>query len=170
MSLELPESLIREARRRGIDVEDVIVRALSRFLGLDPEEEAKARLELAEKFLGEALDYIEKGDAVQASEKLYKAAEEAVKAAAILLNLSDVLERVESRGRWTVTDLERVIRRLDRVVPGARAWWDAASYLHVWGFHEAKLDIDSVKARVEDVRRLLENVKKLFTKQNRHSS
>ena len=165
----LPESLIREAKRRGIDVEDVIVRSLSRVLGLDPEEEAKAHLELAEKFLEEALEYIRKGDAAQASEKLYKAAEESVKAAAILLNLTDVLERVESRGRWTVTDLERVVRRLDKLVPGARAWWDAASYLHVWGFHEAKLDIDSVKARVEDVKRLLENIKKLSIEQRRRS-
>ena len=165
----LPESLIREAKRRGIDVEDVIVRSLSRVLGLDPEEEAKAHLELAEKFLEEALEYIRKGDAAQASEKLYKVAEESVKAAAILLNLTDVLERVESRGRWTVTDLERVVRRLDKLVPGARAWWDAASYLHVWGFHEAKLDIDSVKARVEDVKRLLENIKKLSIEQRRRS-
>ena len=165
----LPESLIREAKRRSIDVEDVIVRSLSRVLGLDPEEEAKAHLELAEKFLEEALEYIRKGDAAQASEKLYKVAEESVKAAAILLNLTDVLERVESRGRWTVTDLERVVRRLDKLVPGARAWWDAASYLHVWGFHEAKLDIDSVKARVEDVKRLLENVRKLSIEQRRRS-
>ncbi len=68
---------------------------------------------------------------MQASEKLYKAAEESVKAAAILLGLTDVLERVESRGRWTVTDLERVVKALDEKVKGVRAWWDAANYLHV---------------------------------------
>lgn len=43
---------------------------------------------------------------MRASEGPYKSAEESVKAA-VLLGLSDVLERVESRGRWTVTDLER---------------------------------------------------------------
>jgi hypothetical protein len=161
LSVRIPESLLREARRRGVDVEDVVVRALSRILGLDPRGEAGARLELAERFLGEALSHIERGDAVQASEKLYKAAEESVKAAAVLLGLSDVLGRVESRGRWTVTDLERAVRALDERVPGARAWWDAAWVLHVWGFHEAKLDLDSVKARVGDVRKLLEAVKRL---------
>ena len=161
LSVRVPESLLKEARRRGVDVEEVVLRALSRALGLDPRSEAGARLELAERFLAEASSYLERGDAIQASEKLYKAAEEAVKAAAVLLGLSDVLERVESRGRWTVTELERVVRALDKRVPGARAWWDAAWVLHVWGFHEAKLDIESVKARVSDVKRLLEAVRNL---------
>ncbi len=161
MSVKIPETLMREARRRGVDVEDVVVRVLSRILGLDPKKEAEARLELAEKFFEEALTYIREGDAVQASEKLYKSAEESVKAAAALLGLSDVLERVESRGRWTVTDLERVVRILDKNIPGARAWWDSANYLHIWGFHEAKLDIDSIKARIEDIRKLLESIKRL---------
>ncbi len=35
---------------------------------------------------------------MQASEKLYKAAGEAVRAAALLLGMKDVLERVEARG------------------------------------------------------------------------
>ena len=161
MSVKVPESLVREARRRGVDIEDVVVRVLSRILGLDPKREAVARLELAERFLEEALSYIERSDAVQASEKLYKSAEKSVKASAVLLGLSDLLERVESKGRWTVTDLERAVRALDKRVPGARAWWDSASYLHVWGFHEAKLDIDSVRARVGDVKKLLEVVKRL---------
>ena len=161
MSITIPESLLREARRKGVSVEDVVVRALSRILGLDPRSEAGARLELAERLLEEGISYLERGDAVQASEKLYKAAEESVKAAAVLLGLSEVLEEVEARGRWTVTDLERVVKALDERVPGARACWDAAWVLHVWGFHEAKLGPDSVRLRANDVKRLVEIVKRL---------
>ncbi len=76
------EQLINEAIRRGIDVIDL----LSKALDLDPEERAVAHLELAEKFLNEGVGLVDK-DPAQASEKLYKAAEEAVKALAITLGL-----------------------------------------------------------------------------------
>ena len=76
------EQLIDETIRRGIDVIDL----LSKALNLDPGERALAHLELAEKFLSEGVGLIDK-DPAQASEKLYKAAEEAVKALAITLGL-----------------------------------------------------------------------------------
>ncbi len=117
-SIQVPESLLREARRRGLDVEGIVIRAISRALGLDPLAEARAHLELAERLFREALVLVEERDAVQASEKLYKAAEETLKAAALVLDAKDILERVEARGRWTVTDLERVARLLDRRVRG----------------------------------------------------
>ena len=44
------------------------------------------------------------GDPVQASEKLYKAAEEAVKAIAVALGLGEA-EEAERQGRWTATRL-----------------------------------------------------------------
>jgi len=163
VEIAVPRRLLEEARKRGISVEDVIIQALSRSLGLDPREEAEARLELARRFLEEADKLVEEGDVIQASEKLYKAAEEAVKAAAIHLRLRDILEKVEARGRWTVTDLERVVRILDKRVKGARSYWDAANYLHVWGFHEARLDREAVIARRSDVRRLVELVERLVS-------
>lgn len=52
----------------------------TRAIGADPAEGAKAHLELATRYLEEA-EKLE--DPVQASEKAYKAFEEAVKAAAI---------------------------------------------------------------------------------------
>ena len=162
MSVRVPESLLREARRRGLDVEELIVRALSRALGLDPRGEARARLELASRLLEEGERLLERGDPVQASEKLYKAAEEAVKTAALVLGEKRILEDVEARGRWTVTDLERAVRSLSRRIPEARRWWDSASYLHVWGFHEAKLDLEAVRARIGDVKMLVDAVSKLL--------
>jgi len=56
---------------------------------------------------------VDRGDVIQASEKLYKAAEEAIN------------------------------------------YWDSAWTLWVEGFHEAKLDLEEVKERLEDIKRLV---------------
>ncbi len=72
--MEIPKPILDEAERKGIDIIDLISKALS----LDPSTTSKAHLELAEKFLNEGRDLIDR-DPVQASEKLYKAAEEAIK-------------------------------------------------------------------------------------------
>jgi len=95
-------------------------------------------------------------DPVQASEKLYKAAEEAVRALAVYFRLSEVLRQVEERGRWTVTDLEKAATQIARRLG---AWFgascDRANYLHVWGFHEAKLDSDAVRERWPDIEKMV---------------
>ena len=123
--------------------------------------EAERRLELALRYLGEGRALIDR-DPVQASEKLYKAAEEAVKALALHFGLSDILEKVEKRGRWTVTELEKAVEAIAEKVGG---WfldsWDHAWALHVWGFHEAKLDAESMKLRAPSVERMVEEAKKL---------
>ena len=92
---------------------------------------SETRVKLMERFLEEGKRLVDE-DPVQASEKLYKAAEEAVKQLARSLKVEDVLKLVEERGRWTVTDLERVIRRLRSLEPSVVGWWDNANYLHVW--------------------------------------
>jgi len=103
---------------------------LAKAVGLDPEAVAEAHMELAVRFLAEGRALTD-GDPVQVSEKLYKAAEEAVKALAIHLNLSEILRRVE--GRWTVADLEEAVLRSSEGLGGwVRQSWDAAWILHVW--------------------------------------
>jgi hypothetical protein len=80
-----------------------------------------------------------------------------VKALAIRLNLSEVLRRVEGRGRWTVADLgEVVLRSSERLDGWVRQSWDAAWVLPAWGFHEARLDAEDVEACAPDVERLVE--------------
>jgi hypothetical protein len=114
-----------------------------------------SRLNSARKYFeeGEALTDM---DPVQASEKLYKACDEAIKALAIHHGLSEILARVEERGRWTVTELEKAVETLsDRIGEWVLASWDAAWALHVWGFHEARLDNEAVRRRAERVRRLI---------------
>jgi len=110
--------------------------------------------------LVEAEKYIGREDAVQASEKLYKASEEAVKEMAFRLELSES-EEAEKRGRWTAPLLFRAVRRLsERINPEILNWWHAAWFVHVEGFHEARLDIEEVKARVNAVRELVNIVEK----------
>ncbi len=91
--------------------------------------------------------YLEKGDPIQASEKLYRAVGECIKALAEALRLP-VLEEVEKRGKWETWLLGRAARQAaerlgeDRV----RLAWKDAYDVHVWGFHEAKYDVDDVRA------------------------
>jgi PaREP1/PaREP8 domain containing family protein len=57
------------------------------------------RIELAKKYMAEAFKYLDKGDAVQASEKAYKAAQEVVKALSEKFNLPEYQQAVKE-GRW----------------------------------------------------------------------
>jgi len=155
LTLYVPSKLVEEARRRGFDVESLVVDLLVRTLNLDPQVAVEAHLELSLKYLDEGRALVDK-DPVQASEKLYKAAEEAVKALAIFYNLQDVLAGVEEKGRWTVSYLEKAVEAISERLGG---WflqsWDRAWALHVWGFHEAKLDSKAVEIRLPYVERIV---------------
>jgi hypothetical protein len=159
--VSIPKVIVDKLVERGIDVETYVVDMLAKAVGLDPEAVAEAHLELAVRFLAEGKALTDR-DPVQASEKLYKAAEEAVKALAIHLSLSEILRRVEERGRWTVADLEKAVLRSSERLGWLRQSWDAAWVLHVWGFHEARLDAEDVKARVPDVERLVEGARRVL--------
>ena len=118
-----------------------------------------------------ALEYFEVGknlvdkDPIQASEKLYKAAEEIVKTLTVYLNLSDVLENVKKRGGWTVTELEKAVEAIsERFGEWFIGAWDIAWALHVWGFHEAKLDSKAVKLRLPYLERMILEAYKIVKK------
>ncbi len=117
--------------------------------------------DLAVEFFYKGLAEID-GSPAQASEKLYKSVEEGVKALAIYYDLRDVLERVGDRGRWSVRDLEDAVVRLSKILgEWLRRAWEAAYYLHVEGFHESRLSSTSVRERVGDVERVIEEIKKI---------
>ena len=156
----VPRRLVREVRERGVDLQSAVVEALAERLKLDPSVNAEAHLELAERFLSEGLSLIDR-DPVQASEKLYKAMEECVKAVALILGLHGVLARAGER--WTVTDLERAVREASRRLGrGFMEAWDSANYLHVWGFHEARLDGEAVRVRAPVIAAAVEAAKRLL--------
>jgi len=96
-TLRSPKRLAIEASKRGFDVDALVIEALIEKLNLDLGGEAATRIELAEHFLEEAKKYIDAGDAAQAFEKLYKAAEERVKAPAVKFQVSEA-EKARGEG------------------------------------------------------------------------
>ena len=158
--MEIPLFLLEKARRQGLDLVDLISKALS----LDPNSRAAAHLELAERFLNEGRELVEK-DPVQASEKLYKAAEEAVKALATALGLGEA-ERAGEYGRWTAQLLFQAVDSASRVVgEEVRLWWRVAWVLHVEGFHEARLSTQQVSRDLPYIEKLV-NLAKQVKKQS----
>ena len=109
------------------------------------------------RFLEEGRAYIDRNDAVQASEKLYKAAEEAIKALARRLDLPEWQEARE-KGRWTTTLLFNAVESLYKRLgdPEVRNGWNAAWFLHVEGFHETRLQISQVQFNLPPVVQLVE--------------
>ena len=129
----IPSIIIEELRRRGLNPEDVVLDALIKAVDLDPNTVIEARIELAIKYLNEGRELINK-DLVQASKKLYKAAEECVKALAQYFDLKDVLIKVNNRRRWTVTELEKAVLAISkRLGDWFGEAWDRANYLYVCG-------------------------------------
>jgi hypothetical protein len=169
LTLYIPSKLVEEARRRGFDVESLVVDLLVRTLSLDPRVAGEAHLELSRRYLEEGRALVDK-DPIQASEKLYKAAEEAVKALVIFYNLQGVLAGVEEKGRWTVSYFEKAVEAISERLGG---WfgeaWDRAWALHVWGFHEAKLDSKAVEIRLPYVERMVLEAEKIIRGRIEHS-
>ena len=156
--MELNE-LVKKAREKGIDVEDVLLMLISKE---DPSEGASIRLGIAEKFLNEAEEYMKKGDPVQASEKAYKVAEEVVKALAEEFRLPEHEEALRE-GRWTAYSIGRAANRLsERLGMWVVNGWSDAFYLHVWGFHERKLSVDDIKQYFEGVKEMFIEAKKVL--------
>jgi len=91
----------------------VVAEAFLRELG--PAEEVEAWLELAEWFLSEAKSYLQRGDVVQASEKLYNVAEECVKVLAQVLNLPEAAKARELGG-WFTWLVDKAVRRASRAL------------------------------------------------------
>lgn len=79
MQITIPEKLTERLKELGIEHEVYVIGNLISLLNLNPDEEIELHVELAEKLLKEGESVIDE-DPVQASEKLYKAVEEAVKA------------------------------------------------------------------------------------------
>ncbi|WP_048062865.1 PaREP1 family protein [Caldivirga maquilingensis] len=153
------EELIKKLTSRGIDVTELLLDALSMQ---DPEESMRERIAVAEKYLSEAKQYIDKGDAVQASEKAYKAAEEVIKALAEKHRTPEYQEFLRE-GRWYTYMLGMASKTLTKelgywVLDG----WNTAYDLHVWGFHEGKYTINHVKVSIMKIEEIIKEAKKLF--------
>jgi len=166
MSISIPRKLFDEIVKKGIDIESYIIDLLTKMFNLDPIVSVESHLELSMKYLDEGRSLIDK-DPIQASEKLYKAAEEVVKALTIYFNLSDIIEKVDERKRWTVTELDKASRMIsEKLGKWFRSSWDTAWALHVWGFHEAKLDSESVRDRLPDIEKMVMEAQKVVKRKD----
>ena len=110
-------------------------------------------------FVDEGKRYIELGNSIQASEKLYKAAEEAVKSLAQIY-ADGVWKEVERKGRWTSPLLFEAVLQIAKnlKMKEMRRYWDTAWTLHVEGFHEGRLSVEYIKEAVEDIEDLVKLV------------
>ena len=99
-----------------------------------------------------------RGDAVQASERLYKAVEEGIKALAMAKDLDEARRALRRRG-WGTRLLDRAAARLGEEALRA---WVAGYYLHVEGFHEARLGVDEVMNKVPLIEPLIQEVRRLL--------
>lgn len=117
-------------------------------------------LKLLEKMFGDAKEYIKKNDAIQSSEKLYKVAEECLK---LLASKNGVAEYKEAKkeGRWWGGLLSRASAHLTKDLRESKIGeaWAIAYELHVWGFHEHKLDAEIVEQKLSYIEWLLKYTK-----------
>ena len=156
----LPRRIVEEPGRRGVDPASCIVDLLVRSLSLDPMVGVEAYLELALRCLEEGRRLAD-GDPVQASEKLYEAAEEVVRALANY-NLDDALGRVAERGRWVATELSKAALRIsDKLGEWFRYSWSSAWALYLWGFHEARFDSEVVRRYVSEIEGMVLEARKV---------
>jgi len=156
-----PRRIVEELGRRGVDPESYIVDLLVRSLSLDPMVGVEAHLELALRYLEEGRRLAD-GDPVQASGKLYKAAEEVVRALATYYNLDDVLGRVAERGRWAATELPKAVLRIsDKLGEWFRYSWSSAWALHFWGFYEARFDSEVNRRYVSEIEGMVLEAKRV---------
>jgi len=125
----------------------------------------RERINIAEAYMAECREYLDKGDPVQASEKAYKAAEEVIKALAEKFKTVEYQEALRE-GRWYTYLLSRASKTLasqlgDWVLDG----WNSAYDLHVWGFHEGELTVDYVKVGVRKVETMINEAREIIIKQ-----
>lgn len=158
--LTLPEKVREKAREEGVDA----VTFFSTLLGLVlemtlakplPHVEFQLRRQLAETYLEEGISLVEKNP-TEASLKLYKAAEEAIKAIALALGLKNTWTKEEDKS--TFRELEKIVTTLakkygDDVV----AWWSAAVTLYDLGYVERRLETEHVKRRIPHIQKLFQS-------------
>lgn len=165
VAIYLPKKVVEKLEEKGLDIGEFVIRALTEVAGLDPEELTSVRVELAEKNLEEAKEFVAKRDVTQASEKLYKAVEECIKALSEKFRLPQ-LDIIRRRGRWDTWLLGQAATDLSRLLgeEKIRYAWTIAYDVHVWGFHEAKYRVEDVESAIPIVEWLINYTKEMLTR------
>ena len=153
LSRKVYDRLREEARRLNISIEELVVDAVLKTLNisLDPNDMVEFHLRLSEKFLSEAEEFLRRGDYLQASEKGWGAATQIVKALA-------AKEGRELRSHGELhKEVVKIIKELGD--DELRHLWQSAISLHQ-NFYEGWLPKELVEKDVEDIRKLVEKLRK----------
>ena len=100
---------------------------------------------------------------MQACEKIYKAAEDAVKILAKEY-APQVYDEAEHNGRWLASLLREAVRRIEiegRLGEDVSRGWYAAWFLHVEGFHERRLSKEDIAWGLKHVKKLVKLINRL---------
>jgi hypothetical protein len=150
----LGEKLREKAEEKGYLPEESGVELLRNSLNeeLDPEDLVEQYKALSEKYFTEAKEFLDRGDLVQASEKLWGAAALAVKMVAGRRGL-----KLEKRGSlWEfVSRLSRECGDEDIVT-----LFIVANGLHR-NFYENQMDRESLEVAVRNIKKLIEKLKRI---------
>ena len=140
------------ACNKDIAVEEVVLEALSSWVKgfeFDPEDKRDLHLELSRKYLREAEEFLRKGDGVQAGEKAWGAAAQAVKVVA-------AKRGKELRGHSMLWEfVEELSTELND--EELLTLWHVANSLHV-NFYESWAPLHAVERGVRDVEKFIEKL------------
>lgn len=156
VTLVLPEKALEALKKRseveGKTLEELISEAVFKQLNLvDPEAKVELHLMLCEKYICEAERLLEEEDYVQASEKAWGAASRIVKAFAAMEG-----RELKSHGELH-RQLASIVEKTRDIE--LRRMWSAAGELHR-NFYEAWLPPELVRGYIEDVKELIDKIKK----------
>ncbi len=115
-----------------------------------------------QEYLMRARNYLAHNDTVQASEKLYKTAEESIKFLTIFYKI-DEYEEVCRQGTWWQNLLRRASvtlasKKKKKFISDA---WEKAYLAHRFGFHENSYSKEDVKAVIPSVEKLVDYVQEV---------
>ncbi len=154
------EEKIRSWEEAGYDYRQIVVEALRHFLNVGPAEASRAHMFVAEDLLEEGKLLVDKAPLL-AAEKLYRSAEEVVKALAEGFGLN-VVKLVLKKRKWELPELEEAVRQLSKEYGvELKELWETAWELHE-GFLEEKLTKDDVLEALPRIIELHDKAKELL--------
>jgi transcription initiation factor TFIIB len=121
----------------------------------------RKHIKLALEYLNDGKTLVDK-DPVQASEKLYKAAEESIKALALHLNLKNQGNNTK-RGKWSKTELTNAVKHISEKhgIQFLQAWADAQT-LHNMSFHKTNIDHKTVKLKLQNIENIVSETQNIL--------
>ncbi len=162
ITFEIPEKLLlilrEKAKCEGKVIEELLSEAVLQYYSIsDPKLKVEIYLKLYEKYLKEGEKLLAEKDYVQASEKFWGSVTQIVKALAAERGIE---LRSHSELHSFISKLEKELRD-----PEVRRLWQSAGMLHQ-NLYENWLPPEMVEGNVEDVKKLIEKLRKTLQLSN----